>query len=126
MRVLPIRADHERGGAPQSDQEAERPRHRPRHERQSLPLRHLCPYPCRHPRRRADAGGLSHGSAGLRMMRRKLTLAVGAALALGLGGAALPIEDAKGQQAPPPAAAATALRPASAFAAIADERTRAI
>ena len=60
------------------------------------------------------------------MMRRQLTLAVGAALALGVGGAALPIKDTKGQQASPPAAAATALRPASAFAAIADERTRAI
>ena len=60
------------------------------------------------------------------MMRRQLTLAVGAALALGVGGAVWPSEDTKGQQASPPAAAATALRPASAFAAIADERTRAI
>ena len=60
------------------------------------------------------------------MMRRQLTLAVGAALALGVGGAVWPSEDTKGQQASPPAAAATAFRPASAFAAIADERTRAI
>jgi hypothetical protein len=60
------------------------------------------------------------------MMRRQVTLAVGAALALGVAGAVLPIKDTKGQQASPPAAAATALRPASAFAAIADERMRAI
>ena len=51
---------------------------------------------------------------------------MGAALALGVGGAVWPSEDTKGQQASPPAAAATALRPASALAAIADERTRAI
>ena len=37
------------GGAAEGDQEAERPRHRSRHERQSLPLRHLCPHPGRHP-----------------------------------------------------------------------------
>ena len=60
------------------------------------------------------------------MMRRQVMLAVGAALALGVAGAVLPIEDTKGQQASPPAAAVTALRPVSAFAAIADERTRAI
>jgi hypothetical protein len=60
------------------------------------------------------------------MKRRQVTLAVGAALALGVAGAVLPTVDTKGQQASPPAVAATALRPVSAFAAIADERTRAI
>jgi hypothetical protein len=51
----------------------------------------------------------------------------GVALALGVAGAVLPVlEDTKGQQASPPAFAANGLRPVSAFAAIADERTRAI
>ncbi len=42
---------------------ADRPRHRPRHERQHLPLRHLCPHPRRHQGRGAHAGGLSHDHA---------------------------------------------------------------
>ena len=60
------------------------------------------------------------------MMRGQLTLAVGAALAFGVAGAVLPTDNTNGQQALPPAAAATALRPVSAFAAISHERTRAI
>ena len=43
----------------QGSQEADRPRHRSRDERQYLPLRHLCPHPRRHPRRRPRAGGLT-------------------------------------------------------------------
>jgi isoquinoline 1-oxidoreductase subunit alpha len=35
-----------------------RPGHRRRHERQRLPLRHLCPYPRRHPRGGRPDGGL--------------------------------------------------------------------
>jgi len=58
---------------------------------------------------------------------RLTLLPAAAALALGVAGAVLPVlEDTKGQQASPPAFAANGLRPVSAFAAIADERTRAI
>ena len=42
---------------------ADRPRHRSRHERQHLPLRHLCPHPRRHQGCGAHAGGLSHDPA---------------------------------------------------------------
>ncbi len=35
-----------------ADAQADRRRHRPRHERQHLPLLHLSPHPRRHPRRR--------------------------------------------------------------------------
>jgi hypothetical protein len=60
------------------------------------------------------------------MIRGRWTLAAGAALALGVAGAMLPVlEDTNGQQTPP-ASAANALRPVSAFAAIADRRTRSI
>ena len=51
-------------GAAEGDQEAERPRHRSRHERQPLPLRHLCPHPGRHPRCGAGIGGLAMGVRG--------------------------------------------------------------
>ncbi len=45
-------------GDPQADGRG----HRPRHERQHLPLLHLSPHSRRDPRRRAPPGGLSHGS----------------------------------------------------------------
>src|ERR1043166_4865181 len=56
MRLLPVGADHGRGGAAQEDAEAERPRHR-RGDDQHLPLRHL---PA-HPRGRAHGGRHGYG-----------------------------------------------------------------
>ena len=61
------------------------------------------------------------------MTRGRWTRAAAAALALGVACALLPVlEDTKGQQASPSVAAANALRPVAAFAAIADDRARAI
>ena len=59
MRLLPVRAGDERDRAAQRGAAADRPRHRPRHERQHLPLRHLRPHPRRDQRCRAHAGGLT-------------------------------------------------------------------
>jgi hypothetical protein len=61
------------------------------------------------------------------MMRGRWSRAAAATLALGVACAMLPVlEDTKGQQALPSVVAANALRPVSAFAAIADDRARAI
>jgi hypothetical protein len=61
------------------------------------------------------------------MMRGRWSRAAAATLALGVACAMLPVfEDTKGQQASPPVVAANALRPVTAFAAIADDRARAI
>ena len=61
------------------------------------------------------------------MTRGRWTRAAAAALALGVACALLPVlEDTKWQQASPSVAAANALRPVAAFAAIADDRARAI
>ena len=63
MRLLPVRPDHVGGGALADEPEADRRRHRRRHGRQHLPLRHLSPHPPGDPRRRDEAGGLSHDRA---------------------------------------------------------------
>ena len=54
MRLLPVRPDHVGGGAAGANAEADRRRHRCRHVRQRLPVRHLSAHPRRHPSR----GGL--------------------------------------------------------------------
>src|SRR4051794_14352957 len=51
MRLLPVGPADERRGAAREEQEPERRRHRCRHERQHLPLRHVC----------ADQGGDQDG-----------------------------------------------------------------
>ena len=53
VRLLPGRADHERGGAAGREPEAQRRRHRPVAVRQPLPLRHVHA----HPRGRSQAAG---------------------------------------------------------------------
>src|SRR5262245_6204008 len=45
MRLLPVRADHERGGAARRGRRSDRRRYRQCDGRQSLSLRHLSPYP---------------------------------------------------------------------------------
>ena len=52
VRLLPIGTDHVRDGAAGEECRADRRRHRQRHERQHLPLRHLFPHSRRHPRGR--------------------------------------------------------------------------
>src|SRR6266404_4330364 len=59
VRLLPVGKDHERGCSAQANQKANGPRHRSRDERQSLPVRDLCPHPRRHSRGGKVAGELS-------------------------------------------------------------------
>ena len=63
MRLLPGRADHERGGAARRGRRPDRRGHRQRHGRQSLPLRHLSAHPRRHQEGAAleDGGESDHG-----------------------------------------------------------------
>src|SRR3954467_2506546 len=60
MRILPVRPDHVGVGTAHRQATSDRYGHRRRHERQYLPLRHLCPHPRGDQARRAiaDEGGL--------------------------------------------------------------------
>src|SRR3954468_6762993 len=60
MRILPVRPDHVGVGTAHRQATSDRYGHRRRHERQYLPLRHLCPHPRGDQARRAIAyeGGL--------------------------------------------------------------------
>ena len=57
MRLLPVRPDHVGCGAAGQQAEPERCRHRRRHGRQHLPLRHLSTHPRRDPSRARPEGG---------------------------------------------------------------------
>ena len=59
VRLLPVRPDHVGGGAAGANAETDRCRHRRRHVRQYLPLRHL---PA-HPRRDPPRGSLREGAS---------------------------------------------------------------
>src|SRR4051812_32583901 len=86
MRLLSVRAGHECGLAAQSHPQADRSGHRPRHERQHLPLRHLCPHPRRNPCGSQVVGGLIMTvhvkSASAAAISRRSLLKAGAGLVL--------------------------------------------
>ena len=85
VRLLPVRARSCRRSALLSQNpKPTRPGHRPRHERQHLPLLHLSPHPLRHPRRRRPAGGLSMEIAIAANRRQFLAGSAAAGLVIGL------------------------------------------
>src|SRR6476660_1632736 len=70
MRLLPVRSGDECGGFAERGEATDGPRHRSGYERQSVSLRHLCPYSRRHQRRRALAGDLTMHKEQARLSRR--------------------------------------------------------
>src|SRR3979490_327758 len=85
MRLLPIRANHVRHGAPGNAFPADRRRHRQRYERQHLPLRHLRSHPCRDPCGRRHHQGITMTiNSRAAATRRDFLKSAGAATAVAL------------------------------------------
>src|SRR5262249_27458147 len=81
VRLLPVGADHERGGASRENEAPHRRRDRRGHERQRVPLRHLQPHPAR------GASGITELEMIVNMivnLSRRDFLKAGAGLTLGV------------------------------------------